>query len=252
MTELAYLTDSDAAYVRTFTARVVALPPGAVVLDRTFFYPAGGGQPCDRGRLALPDGRAAEVVDVVKSGTSVVHRLRGGSGGGLRAAVGDTVEGTVDWTRRHRHMRLHTGQHLLSARIFASTRRRTRKATLGGMRAMLELDGAIPPDAVGAWATEMATAASHPRPVTVRFVARAEWDRHPASERSGLVPLPPLVDPVRVIEIDGLDVCPCGGTHLRTTGELGNVSLGAPEPLGDGGSRIFFELTGDATPTPGA
>jgi len=251
VTELAYLADIPSAYVRTFRARVVALPPGALVLDRTYFYPTGGGQPNDRGSIELADGVRLEVVDVSKSGPAVVHRVRGPAAGG-RPSIGDEVGGTIDWERRHRHMRLHTGQHLLSARIFERTGRRTRRASLSGLRALLELDGPVPPDAVEQCAGDLRDAVAHPRPVSVRHVPRAEWDRHPSSARSGLVPLPAQVDPVRVIAIEGLDDCPCGGTHLRSTGEIGPVVVAPPVALGDGGSRVTFDLGDGAPPTPGA
>lgn len=251
MTELAYLPDIDAAYVRTFPARIVALPPGGLVLDRTFFYPTGGGQPSDVGTLSYPDpgGSSFDVVDVAKSGPSVVHRIRPRPGATRRPLVGDEIVGTIDWERRHRHMRLHTAQHLLSARIFSRTERRTRKASMSGARAILDLDGPLARDLVGPLLGDFAEAVRLPRRVSIRHVPRAEWDRNPASARSGLVPLPAQVDPVRVIEIEGLDVCPCGGTHLRSTGEIGAVVIDEPVLLGDGGSRVTLTLTGDGTPT---
>ena len=149
MTELAYLADIADAYVRTFRAPCVALPPGAVVLDRTYFYPTGGGQPSDRGTLELADGGRLEVVDVSKSGPAVVHRVKSPAPAPARPAIGDELDGTLDWARRHLHMRLHTAQHLLSARMFERTGRRTRKASLSGMRASLDLDGPLAPDILG-------------------------------------------------------------------------------------------------------
>jgi misacylated tRNA(Ala) deacylase len=250
VTELAYLTDINAAYVRTFRARIVALPPGGVVLDRTYFYPTGGGQPSDRGTLELPDGTRLEVVDVSKSGPSVVHRVRASRAGTTRPAIGDEPAGTLDWVRRHRHMRLHTAQHLLSARIFQRTGWRTRKATLSGISALLELEGAVGPEVADRCTDDLKEAVANPKPVTVRHVPRAEWDRNPSSARSGLVPLPAQVDPVRVIEIEGLDVCPCGGTHLRSTAEIGRITLGSPQPLGDGGTRITLTLEDGDGATP--
>ena len=249
MTELAYLADPAAAYVRSFRARVVALPPGAVVLDRTFFYPTGGGQPNDRGTLGLPGEAAAEVVDVTKSGPSVVHRIRGAPAVLRRFSLGAEVEGTLDWERRYRHMRLHTGQHLLSARIFARTRLRTRKALMAGTGANLDLEGELPRDVLPLLAQDMDEALLHPRPVTLRHVPRAEWDRNPFAERSGLVPLPVQVDPVRVVEIEAADVCPCGGTHLRSTSEIGRVTLRPPVPV-EGGERVGFSLLDPSLPTP--
>jgi misacylated tRNA(Ala) deacylase len=228
--------------VREFRAKVVALPPGGVVLDRTYFYPTGGGQPSDRGSLARADHRPSEVVDVTKSGASVVHRLRPGPGARAELRVGDEVEGSIDWERRHRHMRLHTGQHFVSGRLFGRTGRRTRKASFSGIRAVLELDGPLDDEVVPALLEDVRGVVDSPRPVAIRYLPRADWDRHPLSERSGLVPLPPQVDPVRVVEIDGVDVCPCGGTHLRSTGEIGPLAIEQPVPLGDGASRLVFSL----------
>ena len=249
MTELAFLADPEAAYVRTFRARVTALPPGAVVLDRTFFYPTGGGQPNDLGTLGVTGQEAAGVIDVTKSGVSVIHRVRASPTVLRTLSVGVEVTGVIDWDRRYRHMRLHTGQHFLSARIFARTRLRTRKAQLAGTGATLDLEGRLSPDVLPQLAADLEEAVAHPHPVTLRHVPRAEWDRNPYAERSGLVPLPPQVDPVRVVEIEASDVCPCGGTHLRSTGEIGHVRLRPPVPV-VGGDRVGFTLEEPSQPTP--
>lgn len=241
MTELAFLADMPSAYVRSFRARILALPPGGVVLDRTFFYPTGGGQLCDRGRLKLPGGIAVEVVDVTKSGASVVHRIARGTRTPA-LAVGAEVDGEIDWARRHQHMRLHTAQHLLSARAFALTGLRTRRAAMAGDGGTVDLEGPWPasPTLTG---LEADVNAMFGRALEVRIahVPRADWERAPAA-RSGLVPLGPQVDPVRVIEIDGVDRCPCGGTHVRSTAEVGRVALAAPVPIPGGASRIPFTL----------
>jgi misacylated tRNA(Ala) deacylase len=251
VTELAYLADLPAAYVRSFRARVVALPPGGVVLDRTFFYPTGGGQPNDRGTLGVLGAEPTEVVDVTKSGLSVLHRVRGSSTVLRGLAVGAEVEGVLDWDRRYRHMRLHTGQHLLSARIFERTGLRTRKAQLAGTGATLDLEGSLSPDLLPQLSEDLADAVAHPRPVILRHIPRAEWDRDPFAKRSGLVPLPPQVDLVRVVEIEATDLCPCGGTHLRSTAEIGRVTLRPPVPAA-GGDRIGFSLDDPSRPTPSA
>jgi misacylated tRNA(Ala) deacylase len=248
VTELAYLPDVPSAYVRNFRGRVTALPPGAVVLDRTFFYPSGGGQPCDRGVLRIESVGTLGVIDVIKSGPAVVHRVRAGPEVMRTVRVGMELAGEIDWERRYRHMRLHTGQHLLSARIFVRTGLRTQKARMSGVGATIDLEGGVDP---GSWETALADlreAVEHPRPVRIRAVPRAEWDSHPAAGRSGLVPLPVQVDPVRVVEIDETDVCPCGGTHVGSTGEIGSV-LGLPiVPLPGGASRVAFTLA-DAAPS---
>ncbi len=250
MTELAYLADEASAYTRDFRAKVVALPPGAVVLDRTYFYPAGGGQQADHGTLG-PVGQARySVVDVTKSGSSAVHRVRKGTGPAPPALqVGEEVEGSIDWDRRHRHMRLHTGQHLLSALVFQRTGVRTREATMSGSGGTVDLEAAFPAGVpVETLAREANSLLQENRRVTIRHVARSEWELNPGA-RSGLVPLPRHVDPVRIIEIDGLDSCPCGGTHVRATGEVGEMVLDPVVPLGLGAVRVPFRLSDDGSPS---
>jgi misacylated tRNA(Ala) deacylase len=240
VTDLAYLATTTAGYEREFSARVVALPPGAVVLDRTLFYPAGGGQPTDRGSITGPDRVALPIVDVVKSGASVLHRFDRKARPAL--ALGDAVHGAIDWDRRYGHMRLHTAQHLLSAVVFQRTGLKTRRATFAA--------GAGSIDVVGPWPaaetpeslqSAFETFLAPPREVRIRFLPRAEWEANP-SARAGLVPLPPAVDPVRVIEIDGVDTCPCGGTHLASTGEVGAFALDRPFAQAGDATRIGFVL----------
>jgi misacylated tRNA(Ala) deacylase len=249
VTELAYLMDLPSGYVRSFRARVVALPPGAVVLDRTYFYPGGGGQPPDRGRIRS-DGQEWEVVDVARAGASVLHRLRRRGHTVAPIGMAGEVEGVIDWGRRYRHMRLHTGQHLLSARIFTRTALRTVRASLSGSSAWLDLEGDLPGSTVAQLEADLADAVAHPHPVAIRHVPRAVWDASALAPRSGLVPLPPHVDPVRVVEIESEDACPCGGTHLRSTREIGAVRLSGPAPGDAGGSRLTFTLTEPELPTP--
>jgi misacylated tRNA(Ala) deacylase len=248
VTELSYLGDGEAAYTGRFVARIVALPPGGVVLDRTFFYPAGGGQPADHGTLGLAGAPPLPVVDVTRSGPSVVHRVRRGSSGAAPWRVGDELEGVIDWTRRHRHMRLHTGQHLLSALIFQRTGIRTQEANMSGSGGTIDIERPLSP---GVGPEELATEANRilqeGRPVSIHYVPRSEWDRNP-SPRSGRVALPRQVDPVRIIEIAGLDSCPCGGTHVRSTREVGTLAVDPPVPIALGAVRLPFRLVGEAAP----
>ncbi|MGA7862269.1 MAG: alanyl-tRNA editing protein [Thermoplasmata archaeon] len=249
MTELAYLADEDAAYTRQFVAKAVALPPGGVVLDRTFFYPAGGGQQADHGILSPPTGPPYTVVDVTKSGSTAVHRVRRPSASGTPALqIGEMVEGTIDWDRRYRHMRLHTGQHLLSAVIFERTGVRTREATMSGSGGTVDLERALPSEVHPAGlASEANAILAEGRRVSIRHMSREAWDKNP-TPRSGLVLLPRHVDPVRIVEIAGLDACPCGGTHVRSTLEVGGIALDAPVPLALGAVRVPFRLL-EASPS---
>jgi misacylated tRNA(Ala) deacylase len=251
VTELAYLADVESAYTRQFVAKVVALPPGGVVLDRTFFYPAGGGQQADHGSLGPRAGPLYSVVDVTKSGSAVIHRIRRPSAAGTPLLqVGSEVEGTLDWERRYRHMRLHTGQHVLSALVFQRTGVRTREANMSGSGGTVDLERPLPADVhPESLASEANAILAEGRQVSVRHMPRGAWEKDP-SPRSGLVALPRHVDPVRIVEIAGVDACPCGGTHVRSTVEVGAVALDVPVPLALGAVRVPFRLLDSSRPTP--
>src|SRR5690348_7636448 len=212
-TERLYYTD---AYRRTFLAGILALVPAAggrtgVILDRTAFYPTSGGQPHDTGTLA-----AIPVVDVVDADDYVIHVLEPGA---RPPGIGVEVEASIDWDRRFDHMQQHTAQHLVSSAFLRMAGAETVSVHLGDS-STIDFDRAAL-SAAEALAVEDAVAGAvyDNRPVTVRFVDAGEAEalglRRPA-KRSGTL---------RVVEIEGLDLSACGGTHVRTTGEIGPVLL---------------------------
>ncbi|MHB1435663.1 MAG: alanyl-tRNA editing protein [Thermoplasmata archaeon] len=231
-TELAYLADFDSAYLRRFTARVVGRPPGAIVLDRTYFYPAGGGQPTDRGSIQRSTGEALQITEVRRQGGVVLHRYRGSPEVAGGFVPGTVIEGTIDWDRRYAHMRLHSGQHLLSGLIFARAGRRTVRAELDYPSATIELDAPLSPSEAASLQAELDRITQENRRLRIRRVPRSEWDRERTGRASGIV-LPAGVDPVRLIEIDGLDSCPCGGTHVRSAGEIPPAEVRSLSETGD-------------------
>jgi misacylated tRNA(Ala) deacylase len=252
VTVLAYLADADSGYVLSFQARITGLPPGGVVLDRTYFYPTGGGQPCDRGTIEL-EGVRYPVVEVNKTGPTVIHRLgrptgRATGSSGLR--VGAVVTGEIDAARRAAHMQAHTAQHLLSARIFALTRLRTRAAAIRAGGGHVDLEGPWPASPTLADVeNDVNSVRERPTPSHIRFLSRADWESSP-DPRTGLVLLPAQVDPVRLIELEGIDRCPCGGTHVRSTGEIGALRLAPAALPGTTAARIEFTLAAPARTIP--
>lgn len=217
MTERLYYTD---AYLRAFTARVVGVEPQGewgdrpgVVLDRTAFYPTSGGQPHDTGSLA---GRP--VVDVIDAGESIVHVLDAAAPH-LPIGAGAEVEGIVDWDRRFDHMQQHTGQHVLSAVFARALQAETVSVHLGGSSTLdLALSQLGPEDA-----RRVEDAANQivfdNRPVTVRFVSASEADH------LGLRRPPRRSGTIRVVEVADCDRSACGGTHVRSTAEIGPLVL---------------------------
>ncbi|HXX37293.1 MAG TPA: DHHA1 domain-containing protein [bacterium] len=216
MTERLYYAD---AYLCAFTARVLEAigpgrdRPGGLVLDRTAFYPTSGGQPHDTGTLA-----GYPVVDVVDSGDTIIHVLDGRDpSGGL--VPGAEVAGEVNWPCRFDHMQQHTAQHLLSA-VFLDLLRAPTVSVHLGESCTLDLDvAALDAEAVRRVEDTANQIVYEDRSVTVRFVDASE------AETLGLRRPPGRTGTLRIVEIAGCDRSACGGTHVRSTGELGPVLI---------------------------
>lgn len=235
-----YLASLRAGYDRAFEATVVATPPEGVVLSQSLFYPVGGGQEADHGTLVTPDGTRVAVVDVRRMSGAVVHRLE--KGGLVRFRIGMTVRGEIDWARRYTHMRLHTAQHLLSALAFDRYGLRTSEAAMSGHGGYLDLEGMLDGEEPIRRLEEEANSRYFTQPVQVEsaMVSRAEFEAMPG--RSSAKSLPQGISSVRLVLIEGIDRCPCGGTHVLSTGEVGRVRV-FRDPKGKVAStRLSFEL----------
>ena len=210
MTERLYYTD---AYLRDFDARVVdrANDGRTLYLDRTAFYPTSGGQPFDTGTLA-----GISVTDVVDEGERIAHVLA------APAPATDTVHGAIDWTRRFDHMQQHTGQHLLSALFADRFALETVSVHFGAETSTLDLDTESLSQKTLLAVEQLANAAiAEPHTVTVSFES--------AATASGLRKPPPREGELRVVTIDALDRSACGGTHVRSTAEIGSILLRGTE-----------------------
>jgi alanyl-tRNA synthetase len=205
MTERLYYTD---CYLREFSARIVDRSEDglAVYLDRTAFYPASGGQPSDTGAIA-----GVPVVEVADEGERIVHRLAAPLHAG-------PVDCTVDWERRFDHMQQHTGQHLLSAVFAEALGLKTVSFHLGAESSTIDLEGgAVEPRGIQEVEGRANEIVFEDRPVAVRFENAAEAQRlRKPSDREGVL---------RIVSIEGIDRSACGGTHVRSTGEIGAVLL---------------------------
>lgn len=216
------------SYLQDCDATVVAIQPdGGIVLDRTVFYAASGGQPADKGALTTQSGDRIEIASVVfiAPGAPVV-------------AVGDTVKAAIDWPSRHARMRMHTALHLLSAVLpYAVT-----GGSVGEAESRLDFDipdAGLDKDAITAKLAEMiATNAG----VTSRWISDAELEANPGLIKTMSVKPPMGTGQVRLIEIAGLDLQPCGGTHVRNTAEIGAVRVTQIEKKGKLNRRVRLAL----------
>jgi misacylated tRNA(Ala) deacylase len=220
------------AYLRNCTARVVQIRDDGVVLDRTVFYPLGGGQPGDTGLLRRADGREWPVVDTRKGEEGrILHRL---DAGGEPPAIGDDVEAVLDWDRRYAHMRMHSCLHLLGSVL--------RYGVTGGHiesdKGRLYIDTHYENDRDGVTAAINALIDADHR-VGSRWITNEELDRQPELVRTMSVQPPRGVGRIRLLDIEGVDLQPCGGTHVTRTGEIGRVLVPKVESKGRHNRRVY-------------
>ena len=217
MTEELFRED---ATLRDCSARVLALADGGVILDRTVFYPLGGGQAGDAGALMLADGRRVAVVDTRKSKEhpgAVLHLLAPGTDASV-LLPGTPVTAQIDWARRFRHMRFHTTTHLLCALVPHAVD----GCSITADYARLDFHMSEPLDKE-ALTAGIARLVAEAHPVRHRWISEAELDANPGLVRSMSVQPPRGLGRIRVLEIEGVDLQPCGGTHVGNTAEIGAV-----------------------------
>jgi misacylated tRNA(Ala) deacylase len=207
------------ATLRECSATVLALAEGGVILDRSVFYPQGGGQAGDAGVLLLVDGRRVAITDARKSKEhpgAVLHLLADADASLL--PVGTPVTAQIDWQRRHRHMRFHTSTHLLCALVPHPVD----GCSITADYARLDFHMTEPLDKE-ALSAGIARLVAEAHAVRQRWISEAELDANPGLVRSMSVQPPRGLGRIRVIEIEGVDLQPCGGTHVANTAEIGAV-----------------------------
>ncbi len=234
-TELLYLHD---AYRQVFTATVVEVDGNRVRLDRTAFYPTGGGQPHDTGMLAGDAGDAL-VAEVVKQGPDAWHTLEGAV-----PAVGAVVTGTLDWERRHGLMRTHSALHILCGVIWNEWGTAVTGGNMTPLAARMDFEFDPLPEGFGARVEELVnTEIAADRAIEVGFLPRDTAVTDEDLIRTKVNMIPESVTEIRVVDIVGLDKQADGGTHVASTAEVGGVRVVRTESKGKANKRIRLEVT---------
>ncbi len=237
-TNLLYMTDS---YLREFEATVVAVDEeqNRVALDRTAFYPGGGGQPHDLGELVV-GGAVLPVRKVKKEGDVVWHWVEG-----ALPEVGARVQGRIDWDRRYLLMRTHTALHILSAVVYRDYGAKVTGGNMEPGRARMDFEFEnLTKDLVQEIEEKVNAEVAAARPVSVRILPREEAFQIPDLIRTKINLLPPHITEVRVVEIEGLDLQADGGTHVANTREVGRVRIPEYKSKGRINKRIYIEVAG--------
>lgn len=228
----------DDAYLRSCDTTVLAVTErGGVVLDRTIFYPTGGGQPGDSGTMRCADGSSIRIATTVKGETphEIVHVPAEGE---ALPAVGSAVTLELDWDRRHAHMRMHTCLHLLSAVLTYPVT----GGQVGAEKSRLDFDI---PEAVldkEEITTRLNELVARDAPVGMRWITDAELAAQPDLVKTMSVQPPSGAGHVRLIEVEGMDLQPCGGTHVARTGEIGAVEVRKIEKKGRQNRRVSIQF----------
>lgn len=224
----------DDSYIKECAAIVEGVADGAVILDRTIFYPQGGGQPGDTGTITWSGGSAA-IVDTRYGNNGAIHHIVQESD--AFPVIGDEVHIILDWERRYRHMRMHTAMHLLGSVL--------KYGVTGGnvsaekSRLDFDMEAAVDKEAVTA-ALQVLVADDHV--VSCRWITEQELDAQPELVRTMSVQPPRGKGSIRLLDIDGVDLQPCGGTHVRTTAEVGKIRIGKVEKKGKRNRRVNIHL----------
>ncbi len=227
-----YSTDS---YLKSFEGRVVEVLDDEVILDKTAFYPDSGGQPHDTGTLAM-GGESFPVVYVRPAEDNIAHRV-----GRPGLVTGDLVRGEIDWERRHLIMRSHTACHLLSAVIFQRTGAMITGNQIGVDRSRVDFSlQDFDRSALADYVETVNEIIRQDRAVSIRPIPREEAMEIPSLVR--LVKEVPDREVVRGVEVEGIDLQACGGTHVQRTGEIGRIKMLKAENKGKTNRRVYFEV----------
>lgn len=224
----------DDAYQTECEASVLDAIDGYVVLDRTVFYAMGGGQPGDTGVIRW-DGGEARVVDTRYADRGAIRHILADDAELPPEGIGVVAE--IDWGRRFRHMRMHTALHLLGAVLKYGVT----GGNISAERSRLDFDMEDPvdKDEVTAKVNELVVANT---PVTCRWITDAELAAQPELVRTMSVQPPKGAGKIRLLDIAGVDLQPCGGTHVQQTGEIGRVQISKVEKKGKHNRRVHIEL----------
>lgn len=239
MTDLLYQTDS---YVKTFSSHItgIDIDQHGIILSETAFYPGGGGQPSDSGRLVIGD-EVYNVPRLKRSGGQIIHLLSPDS---PLPEIGAEVKGSIDWERRYQLMRTHTAMHILCGVIFRDYGASVTGGDMEPLKGRMDFEfETMHRELVNEIEIAINQEVAMNRPVQTRILPREEAFQIPDLIRTKINLLPESIQEVRVVEIIGLDLQADGGTHVHQTGEVGSIHVVDYKSKGKINKRIYVEIS---------
>lgn len=237
MTELLYYPANE--YQKEFDAEVEKVDEEKkyIVLGQTLFYKEGGGQPADHGKITWESGEA-KITDVQKDHGEIRHFIEGDI-----PEEGEKVHGEIDWERRYKHMKMHTAQHIVSKEVLDEYDASTAGNQVGEEKSRIDFEPAEFDDEDLEKIEEMTNEIIEADiELQKSEVARNKLEDETKEVRTNLDLIPDHIDPLRAVEIGDIDICPCGGTHVDSTGELGEFKIVDRRSKGADVERIEFVL----------
>jgi len=237
MTRLLYMDDIEGNYIKEFSGIITRNKKDYVCLDKSIFYPMGGGQPSDIGFLTWNSAKC-DVIEVLKIGDIVKHIILG-----EKPPVGTNVVGSIDWDRRYQHMRMHTAQHIISGIIFDDYSARTVGNQIHAKRSRVDFSPIrFSEGDLREIEKKFNDIVRRNLPVKIYSEDRAHLEKRVDNQRCNLDLLPKVISTLRIVEIEGFDVCPCAGTHVKNTSELSTIQIIKKESKGKDRERITYSF----------
>jgi misacylated tRNA(Ala) deacylase len=234
MTEVLYMKDIEGNYIKEFDATIIKKKDNYVILDKTAFYPLGGGQPSDTGLLRWPGGES-KVAEVQKKGV-IKHIIKGEMPEG-------EVHGILDWDRRFAHMKMHTAQHVISGIVYDLFKARTVGNQIYADKSRVDFyPASFSSEDLKKIEDESNMVIQRHAPVKIYEEERDSLEKRTDPLRSNLDLIPASIKNLRIVEIEGFDICPCAGTHVKSTSELGRLEIIKKENKGKDRERIVYTL----------
>ena len=236
MTEELFRED---AYMKTCDAQVLQVVVEGVVLNRTVFYPEGGGQPGDIGELIKLDGSIVPILNTIKTPNGILHITNSDLS---KNFVGEKIQIAIDWERRLKHMKMHTALHILCSQVEGAVT----GGSVGAQKSRLDFD--MPGEKPNKEELEekMMDVINSNYPLSLSWISEAELEMKPELVRTMSVKPPIGAGKIRMIRIgENIDFQPCGGTHVKSTGEIGVIKIGKIENKGRQNRRINLTIEGE-------